>query len=142
MLSGPGTMVRNIVSNIIVDKGNKVAAAIGNFFVKKFAKKEIVQQYKIVGTKVPPEYKTFVDNMLDSTYYTRTDKNGNIVEVSFFDAISDGLNKYDVRKMTPGKSSTDIITEMIARNIIARVYGEHAFDTKSDKSLIKSITNT
>lgn len=40
MLSGPGTMVRNIVSNIIVDKGNKVAAAIGNFFVKKFAKKK------------------------------------------------------------------------------------------------------
>lgn len=140
MLSGPGTMVRNIVSNIIVDKGNKVAAAIGNFFVKKFAKKEIVQQYKIVGTKVPPEYKTFVDNMLDSTYYTRTDKNGNIVEVSFFDAISDGLNKYDVRKMTPGKSSTDIITEMIARNIIARVYGEHAFDTKSDKKFNKKVS--
>ena len=133
MLSGPGTMIRNIVSNIIVDKGNKVAAAIGNFFVKRFAKKEIAQQYKIVGTKVPAEYKTFVDNMLDSTYYTTTDKNGNVVEVSFFDAISDGLNKYDVRKISPGKSSTDIVTEMIARNIIAKVYGEHSFDTKSDK---------
>lgn len=146
MLSGPGTMIRNLISNVIVDKGNSLTGFLGNLFTKKFAKNEVIQktkQWKLVGTKVPESYKNFVDTMFDEILYVR-EMNGKEVPVTFFEAISDGLNKYDIRRSkNENLSGIDMIVQMISRKVVADIFNEHAFDADGKiSSKVGNIINT
>lgn len=145
MLSGPGTAVRNLSSNAIVYASNKVSGTIGTVVTITLAKvskkfrvaSEYEGQWKISGTKVPDYVKTFADGFFEHTVYQVTDtKTGKLKDVSFYDAIADGLTKYDPRKINrPGKensSFTDLTAELMIKKVVSNVYNQHRFDSSAD----------
>ena len=89
MLSSPGTMMRNVVSNIIVTGANDASNLIGRVvlgFLKKFDRFNVKGQYILTGTKVSKEVAEFI-------------------QVHFKDSgllalVQDGLTKYDSRSYT------------------------------------------
>lgn len=145
MLSGPGTAVRNLSSNAIVYASNKVSGTIGTVVTNTLAKvskkfrvaSEYEGQWKISGTKVPDDVKTFADDFFERTRYQVTDtKTGKLKDVSFYDAIADGLTKYDPRKINrPDKENsnvTDLTAELMIKKVVSNVYNQHRFDSTVD----------
>lgn len=113
MLSGPGTWIRNQVSNILVSAGNKTAEGmyklVNNIF--KFKQdKQVAGQYKIIGTKVTDEVKQYVAD--------------NIIESGMYDVIADGITKYDERKTSKLKDIdyADNLINMIKENVNHQVF--------------------
>lgn len=142
MLSSPGTWLRNITSNVIVTQANRKGAAIGDKLIKLFSKgkkKNIEGQWKITGVKVSQEVNDFSDEFLNRPIYDESVSTKNGIKnkpVSLYDAVSDGLTKYDPHRMQT-KSSSDPIVQGIARKISSDIFNNHAFDTKSKKRLAK-----
>lgn len=142
MLSSPGTWFRNITSNVVVTQVNRKGAAIGDKLIKLFSKgkkKTTTGQWKITGVKVSQEVNDFSDAFLNRTIYDEdvSTKNGTIKKsVSLYDAVSEGLTKYDPHKIQT-KNSNDPIIQGIARKISSDVFNNHAFDTKSNKRIAK-----
>lgn len=142
MLSSPGTWLRNITSNVVVTQVNRKGAAIGDRLVRLFSKgkkKNVTGQWKITGVKVSQEVNDFSDAFLDRPIYDETVSTKDGVKykpVSLYDAVSDGLTKYDPHRMQT-KGSSDPIVQGIARKISADIFNNHAFDTKSKKRLAK-----
>ena len=138
MLSSPGTWIRNFVSNYIVPVANKGGAMVGTIVTDKLGKhkKNIKGQWKISGTKVDSNINTYVDNMADTVVYEYTDEKGRVKQVTLFDAISDGLNKYDTKKFKK-LSGTDALVDMIVRSIATDVFNANVFTSGSDKKLLK-----
>lgn len=145
MLSGPGTAIRNLSSNAIVYASNKVSGTIGTVVTNTLAKvskkfraaSQYEGQWKISGIKVPDYVKTFIDGFFEHTVYQVTDtKTGKLKDVSFYDAIADGLTKYDPRKINrPGKensSFTDLTAELMIKKVVSNVYNQHRFDSSTD----------
>jgi hypothetical protein len=119
MLSGPGTIVRNKVSNALVAVGNLTSEQVGTFassiIEKVFPKKKWRRdnQYKIVGTKVTSEVKTFIQT--------------NILDNGFFELVKDGLNKYDTRQTKSDDLTTEeSITKLIVESIKSKIFQENA----------------
>lgn len=142
MLSSPGTWLRNISSNVIVTQANRKGAAIGDKILQLFPKskkKDITGQWKITGVKVSQEVNDFANSFLDRPIYNEnvSTKEGTISKpVSLYDAVSEGLTKYDPHKMQT-KGASDPIVQGIARKISADIFNNHVFDTKSNKRLAK-----
>lgn len=145
MLSGPGTAIRNLTSNAIVYTSNKVSGTIGTAITNTLAKvskkfkaaSQYEGQWKISGVKVPEYVKTFANGFFEHTVYKVTDaKTGKVKDVSFYDAIADGLTKYDPRKVNrPGKensSFTDLTSELMIKKIVSSIYNQHRFDSTAD----------
>lgn len=145
MLSGPGTAIRNLTSNAIVYTSNKVSGTIGTAITNTLAKvskkfkaaSQYEGQWKISGVKVPEYVKTFADGFFEHTVYRVTDaKTGKVKDVSFYDAIADGLTKYDPRKINrPDKensSFTDLASELMIKKVVSSVYNQHRFDSTAD----------
>lgn len=112
MLSGPGTWIRNQTSNIVLSGLNISAEKISNatfkLIEKMFPKKKFHRegQYKIIGTEVKSEVKTFIKN--------------NVIDNGLLELIRDGLNKYDIRKAnkeTAEQNLTNIIINKIESDI-------------------------
>jgi hypothetical protein len=124
MLSGPGTIIRNYSSNILVDLGNKASERIGSsaskLIERLFPKKKwrAEGQYEIVGTKVTSDVKSFIQT--------------HIIDSKLLDLVKDGLTKYDVRKSKhEGFSSQDSIKELIVKSIESRVFQENTFKSET-----------
>lgn len=134
MLSSPGTWIRNITSNITVKAGNEVGSIIGQKvydiiakFLPKKAKASIenaTNQYKIVGTKVPSEYATFIKEQ--------------ILDNNLLDIVNDGLDKYDTAKIG-NTSSQDTLTDIVANAIISNVVQSQQFKLKGLNSFAKFV---
>ena len=162
MLSGPGTAIRNLSSNAIVYGANITAGKVGNVTSKilskipKLGKKYFTKsseflgkQWKISDTKVPEHIKTFTDGFFEHTAYTVTDsKTGKVKEVSFYDAIADGLTKYDPRRVkrarkdtdatsSTGKSLTEMASELMIQKVVNNIYNQHRFDSQMNTKFEK-----
>lgn len=123
MLSGPGTWVRNWTSNILVTAGNKgsektgkaVTKLINNLFPNKKWKYD--KQYKIIGTVVGNDVKTFIQR--------------EIVNSGVLELLKDGLTKYDTRRSAHlSYTANETITEMIAQAVKVRIFQETTFDSQ------------
>ena len=132
MLSGPGTWVRNIVSNTTIggvyikdrqiakglldqaeSVGNSAAKLIERLFPKKKWQRE--KQYKISGTVVTSEVKNFIDN--------------NLIKSGLLNELIDGLSKYDVRK-SKSQSGNENLTDMVTRSIATKIFYNNSSSNK------------
>ena len=138
MLSGPGTWIRNVASNLLVTAGNKgaeyasgpIVSLLEKLFPKKFKHKE--GQYKLVGTKVTSEVQTFIKNQ--------------VIDSGLLDLIKDGLSKYDTRKHKPKVSTkeeslADLIEEAIRSKIMNDTYSNSKIVNKTYEFLFKMLSD-
>lgn len=146
MLSSPGTALRNMASNIVVDKLGKASEKIGNAVTKMIPRRLEVremeakyQQYQIVGTKVSEDTKNFVDAMFNDPIYTKLEKGGKTTNVTFYDLLNDGMSKYfadnplsRIFKSDPNDMRT--ASQAMARSIIVKLFGEEMFNTRELKN--------
>lgn len=146
MLSGPGTWVRNKISNwflrgfnILSDKVGKIA---GDILIERTFKKSQDQRKKIVRESGvystitrwrETEQHKWVEEYLTKKYKSEDGKE----EASLLDLISSNLSKYDPRQ-TEKKSDNwvDVITEMVTNGIKQEIFyttiGESDFKSKSE----------
>lgn len=132
MLSGPGTWVRNIISNAIIggiyrkgeqkvegllDTSEKVGEHASKLIMKLFPNKKWnrEKQFKITGTQVTNDVKNFIDV--------------NLIRNGLLDEIVDGLNKYDVRK-SKDRTGAENLTDMITRSIATKIFYANSSDIK------------
>lgn len=146
MLSSPGTALRNMASNIVVDKlgkaSEKVGAAVTKMIPKRLEVREMeakYQQYQIVGTKVSEDTKNFVNAMFNDPIYTKVEKGGKTTNITFYDLLNDGMSKYfadnplsRVFKSDPNDMRT--ASQAMARSIIVKLFGEEMFNTYGIKN--------
>lgn len=138
MLSGPGTWVRNQVSNLMVVTGNKAAEFVSGpivkmldkLFPKKFKHRD--NQYKLVGTKVTSEVQTFIKR--------------EIIDSKLLELIRDGFSKYDTRKYKPNEISSeqslsDLIQNSIRSKIMKDTYSNSKVVNETYKFLFKMLSD-
>ena len=123
MLSGPGTIIRNKITNPLVTTGNlyaeRVGATMSSVIEKLFPKKKWQRdkQYKLVGTKVTSEVQTFIKT--------------HIIDSGFFKLVKDGTNRYDVRKFKSDEStSEEALSNLVIRSIKAKIFQKGTFDSE------------
>ena len=123
MLSGPGTAIRNLASNVIVSNGNRLGGTIGTgvskllekLWPKKF--KHVDGQYKFVGTKVDADTQQFIKT--------------NIIDNGFLALVRDGINKYDPRKhKTQLTTGEDAIIDLTVESIKSKIFNDQSFKLK------------
>ena len=138
MLSGPGTWVRNQVSNLMVVSGNKTAEYVSGPIVKMLDKlfpktfKHRDNQYKLVGTKVTSEVQTFIKR--------------EIIDSKLLELIRDGFSKYDTRKYKPGETTgeqslADLIENSIRSKIMKDTYSNSKVVNETYKFLFKMLSD-
>lgn len=146
MLSSPGTALRNMASNIVVDKLGKASEKVGHAVTKMIPRRKEIgeleakyQQYQIVGTKVSEDTKNFVDAMFNDPIYTKLEKGGKTTNVTFYDLLNDGMSKYfadnplsRIFKSDPNDMRT--ASQAMARSIIVKLFGEEMFNTRGLKN--------
>lgn len=146
MLSSPGTALRNMASNIVVDKLGKASEKVGQAVTKMIPRRKEIgeleakyQQYQIVGTKVSEDTKNFVDAMFNDPIYTKLEKGGKTTNVTFYDLLNDGMSKYfadnplsRIFKSDPNDMRT--ASQAMARSIIVKLFGEEMFNTRGLKN--------
>lgn len=138
MLSGPGTWVRNQVSNLMVVAGNKAAEFVSGpivkmldkLFPKKFKHRD--NQYKLVGTKVTSEVQTFIKR--------------EIIDSKILELVRDGFSKYDTRKYKPNEVSSeqslaDLIQNSIRSQIMKDTYSNSKVVNETYKFLFKMLSD-
>ena len=138
MLSGPGTWVRNQVSNLMVVTGNKAAEFVSGpivkmldkLFPKKFKHRD--NQYKLVGTKVTSEVQTFIKR--------------EIIDSKILELVRDGFSKYDTRKYKPNEVSSeqslaDLIQNSIRSQIMKDTYSNSKVVNETYKFLFKMLSD-
>lgn len=138
MLSGPGTWVRNQVSNLMVVAGNKGAEFVSGpiikmldkLFPKKFKHRD--NQYKLVGTKVTSEVQTFIKR--------------EIIDSKILELVRDGFSKYDTRKYKPNEVSSeqslsDLIQNSIRSKIMKDTYSNSKVVNETYKFLFKMLSD-
>ena len=138
MLSGPGTWVRNQVSNLMVVTGNKAAEFVSGpivkmldkLFPKKFKHRD--NQYKLVGTKVTSEVQTFIKR--------------EIIDSKLLELVRDGFSKYDTRKYKPGETTgeqslADLIENSIRSKIMKDTYSNSKVVNETYKFLFKMLSD-
>lgn len=146
MLSGPGTWVRNKVSNwslrgfnILSDKVGKKA---GDLLIEKILKKDQTQRKDIISKSsvysTTTEWRETDQHNWVKTYLTKKYKSSDgKEEASLLDLVSSNLSKYDPRQ-TESKSTvwTDVITEMVINGIKQEIFyttiGESDFKSKHE----------
>lgn len=138
MLSGPGTWVRNQVSNLMVVSGNKTAEYVSGpivkmldkLFPKKFKHRD--NQYKLIGTKVTSEVQTFIKR--------------EIIDSKLLELIRDGFSKYDTRKYKPNETTSeqslsDLIQNSIRSKIMKDTYSNSKVVNETYKFLFKMLSD-
>lgn len=138
MLSGPGTWVRNQVSNLMVVAGNKgaefvsgpIVKMLDKLFPKKFKHRD--NQYKLVGTKVTSEVQTFIKR--------------EIIDSKILELVRDGFSKYDTRKYKPNEVSSeqslsDLIQNSIRSKIMKDTYSNSKVVNETYKFLFKMLSD-
>lgn len=92
-------------------------------------RKTLTNQYKIVGTKVTPEYKAFIDTV--------------IVRSGLLDTIKNGLNKYSDN--IGYKAADNDLVNMIVKSIQVEIFQNNQFNSdllnKTSKLLYKALSD-
>lgn len=137
MLSGPGTWIRNAVSNTVIIPANRGGAFIGTIITEKLFKhkKDVLTKHKqwiIAGTKPDQIFSDYVDNLFDWVVY-KDDKGK---DVTFYQAISDGLNKYNPKKLKR-LTGVDAITDMIAKRVASDIFNNNGFTSRSSRKALQ-----
>lgn len=146
MLSGPGTWIRNKISNwslrgfnILSDKVGKIAGDIlidKTFKKSRDQRKKIVRESRVYSTTTKwkeTEQHKWVEEYLTKKYKSEDGKE----EAGLLDLVSSNLSKYDPRQ-TEKKSDNwvDVITEMVTNGIKQEIFyttiGESDFKSKSE----------
>lgn len=138
MLSGPATAIRNQISNIAIEQGNKAAEVFGKAFAKPVEKVDTwirklikrphgelaVEQIDIIGVKVTNEVKDFMQKQ--------------IIETGVFEFISEGASKYDTRKSRT-YTGMDALTDMVVNNIVNEITRGNTYNSDVMNSIIQTI---
>lgn len=142
MLSSPGTWIRNIVSNSLVKVGNDAGAVLGNLFLRKHRQ----GQYKLTGKapvelksqRVGKEWRQFGKIKVDNKYaHFIKDQ---IIDSGLMNLTTEGLNKYDIRKMDKhNQTGVDILTDLIINSVTTKIFNQNQFDTKFMNTLGKAL---
>lgn len=136
MLSGPGTWVRNVTSDVLIDgvhwTADKVMPGLDKILYKMFPKsQEVKGQYKIAGTKVDDNVAKYIESRL---------KKGGLLD----EAIS-GISKYDPRKSLRGVGDASVLTEMLTNSIVSVANSNSLFTGKvwgnAEKWIKKAISD-
>lgn len=124
MLSNPITWLRNLTSNMILKRLNKVAYTIGS---KVFTSKTAPGQFKMTGT-ITPEIQQFI--------------NDNFIDNKLFDTLVSKLSRYnpsDIQarfKDATGKTSKDaIFANMVIKSMYNEFYNQNLFNSKTMNNL-------
>lgn len=142
MLSSPGTWIRNIVSNTLVSASNSAGTVIGNLFLRKHKQ----GQYKLTGkspiklstTRVNKEWRNFGKIKVDNKYARFIKEQ--IIDSGLMNLTTEGLNKYDIRKMDKDRAtSQDILTELIVNSVVTKIFNQNQFDTKFMNNVGKAL---
>lgn len=142
MLSSPGTWIRNIVSNSLVSVGNNVGSVLGNLFLRKHKQ----GQYKLTGkspiklksTRVNKEWRTFGKIVVDNKVARFVKEQ--IIDSGLMGLTTEGLNKYDIRRMDKDRAtSSDILTELIVNTVVTKIFNQNQFDTKFMNNVGKAL---
>lgn len=142
MLSSPGTWIRNIVSNSLLQVGNNVGSIIGNLFVRKHRQ----GQYRLTGKspvtlksqRVGKEWRYFgkVNVQSDVATFVKSQ----IIDSGLMALTTEGLNKYDICKMDKKKQSgVDILTDLIINTVTTKIFNQNQFDTKFMNNVGKAL---
>lgn len=138
MLSGPATAIRNQISNIAIEQGNKAAEVFGKAFAKPVEKVDswirklikrphsnlAVEQIDIIGIKVTDDVRNFIQKQ--------------IIETGVFEFISEGASKYDVRKSRT-YTGMDALTDMVVNNIVNEITRGNTYNSDVMNSIIQTI---
>ena len=129
MLSGPSTVVRSHVSNFIITGLNEASDFVGNLFTKK--KEYVKGQYDLRGIKVSEDVAHWIkDNVIDNQLY---------------DMISDGLTRYDGRRLQTVKDKnkpevfSQQITELIARSVMTDIFHNQTFESETANKVLNFV---
>lgn len=120
MLSGIGTWVRNKVSNVMLDVGNRAGEAIGSVVFgalnkqgSKFKRNVPDDQYKIIGTKLD------ANNSSDAAIIDWIDRE--IRHNGMFELMIEASTKYDASSGAHKHiSPSAVIAELITRNAMSK----------------------
>lgn len=119
MLSSPVTWLRNLVSNIVVKRVNKLSSAIGNNIWRG---KTVSGQLKLTSA-VTPEIQSFI--------------NKHFIDNKLFDTIVLNLSKYNPseistkNKTVTGQASKEaIFAQMVVKSMYNQYYNENLFKSK------------
>ena len=138
MLSGPATVIRNQISNIAIEQGNKAAEVFGKAFAKPVEKVDswirklikrphgelAIEQIDIIGVKVTDEVKDFMQKQ--------------IIDAGVFEFISEGASKYDTRKSRT-YTGMDALTDMVVNNIVNEITRGNTYNSDVMNSIIQTI---
>ena len=105
MLSGPGTFIRNKVSNFTLSKLLNMSDFVGRVISKKWKRK--YNQYVLLGTKVSEDAKKFIED--------------NLINNGLINEIKEGLSKYDAR-YGKDKTGAENLLYMITRSIRTEIF--------------------
>lgn len=124
MLSSPITWLRNIASNVALDKIYKLSDAIGK---RLFSSKSVEGQLKL-DAKVSDEITNFI--------------NTNFINNGLFDTLVSNLSRYNpsdiiAKKNTQGKTVTkeDIFSQLVLNSMYSKYYSENMFKSNFMKSV-------
>lgn len=114
MLSGPGTWVRNWVSNTAISLTNKGVDALLSKLWPKIPVAE--HQYRIAGTKVSNEVASYIE--------------ANLIDNKLLEMVIDSLSKYDIRQDTKGRNHETVLAKMISDSIAHEFKKGHISENK------------
>lgn len=117
MLSGPGTWVRNLTSNVLVIGANSLADVLGRMLPESKNHKKF-NQYRIMGTRIGDGYAQWVKVA--------------VMDSGLIDLFSDGLVKYDPRQATKNGIENQL-TKLIIDKIGADLFNYSEMSNKIDK---------
>ena len=138
MLSGPATAIRNQISNITIEQGNKAAEVFGKAFAKPVEKVDswirklikrphgelAVEQIDIIGVKVTDDVKNFIQTQ--------------VIDAGVFEFISEGASKYDTRK-SKTYTGMDALTDMVVNNIINDITRGNTYNSDVMNAIIQQV---
>lgn len=138
MLSSPATAIRNQISNIMLQQGNKLADIVGKLALKgvkkianlfgkdTFTKTYSVEQLNLADIKLS-EHKDVVDFVQKE-----------LVDSGLMNLIEDVASKYDTRS-TKKKTGTEAITDMIVQKLISDITRGNTYNHDIMNKVVQTI---
>lgn len=96
-------------------------------------------QYKIVGTKISNDAKTFIANQLFTNFEVGTDEKGKPITRNLYDLIGDALNKYSDSRLGINNVSNvgKRFVSLIEKKIQTELFNNYSFSSKPLNELSK-----
>lgn len=129
MYENPAAYIKSIENSINALESfvlyNKDVSAYNKKVGENPLRKTMEGQYKIVGTVITPEVKSFIQT--------------NLIDNKFLAYIKDGLNKYNVQNVSTNITTTDGVIEMIRNSVMNKVFSNNQFDSKYANKIVNAM---